>query len=483
MVDFTLTQGVPFDNVFTIEIAPGGDFTGPVITFGSVSAGASVQCRIVTDLPQNLLENTDYKIRIKGSNPAAYSPANQYFFQVKRVPPFIPEFFPENYWRGTFYKWTPTTPNVILEGNTQDIFNPANYLGYVTDDALSFDYNNLKIRLILSSTLIAMHLISFAQTYSQVWADEFDNLPVATSNWKFETGTGQNGWGNNELQYYTNRPLNATILNGKLLIIGRKESFGGSNYTSARLKTQGLQSWKYGKIEARMKLPKGQGIWSAFWMLGQNIGQLGWPRCGEIDIMERINNENAVHGTIHWDANGHQYYGNPSGSLGTAGYHVYSIEWNTTGIRWLMDGVQYGSANTTNSINGTEEFHSPFFILFNLAIGGNWPGNPNASTVFPDTMHVDYVRVHQQISSNEEVRSAAPALRMAPNPVGDMLVIQSQDMAIGKEICISDFSGRIVHRQVVSSTQVSLPAAHFKPGFYRLFFSEEPWQSICFSKD
>ncbi|MBK1813446.1 glycoside hydrolase family 16 protein [Clostridium sp. YIM B02505] len=228
-----------------------------------------------------------------------------------------------------------------------------------------------------------------------VWSDEFNGTSINTSNWAFDTGAG--GWGNNELQYYTNRSENARVSNGNLVIEARKENYGGAAYTSARLKTQGLKNWTYGRIEARMKLPQGQGLWPAFWMLGQNITQsgIGWPKCGEIDIMEHVNLESVIHGTIHWDTNGHAYYGNQSGNIDVTQYHTYSIQWDASSIKWFVDGVQFNEANIANNINGTEEFHKPFFIILNLAVGGTWPGNPNSSTAFPAQMLVDYVRVYQ----------------------------------------------------------------------------------------
>jgi beta-glucanase (GH16 family) len=233
---------------------------------------------------------------------------------------------------------------------------------------------------------------SEAQNWDLVWSDEFDSGSVNTSNWVYEIGGS--GWGNNELEYYTNRPENARIDNGNLLIVAKKESYGGNNYTSARLKTQNLRSFTYGRIEARIKLPLGQGIWPAFWTLGNNVSQAGWPKCGEIDIMEHINGGTQVYGTMHWDNNGHAQYG---GSIlcNVTQYHVYSIEWSANSIKWLLDGNKYWEGSIANNINSTEEFHSPFFIILNLAVGGNWPGNPDGTTQFPDTMYVDYLRVYQ----------------------------------------------------------------------------------------
>jgi len=233
---------------------------------------------------------------------------------------------------------------------------------------------------------------SQAQYTNLIWSDEFTDATINKKNWVLETGNN-NGWGNNELEYYTNRPENASTTNGNLLIIAKKESYGGKNYTSARLKTQGLQNFTYGKIEARIKAPVGQGIWPAFWMLGQNIGQAGWPKCGEIDILEHISNEKDLVGTMHWDNNGHVQFGK-STPCNVAQYHVYGIEWDSKSIKWMLDGNKYLEGNIANNINSTDEFHLPFFILLNLAVGGNWPGNPDATTQFPDTMFVDYVKVY-----------------------------------------------------------------------------------------
>lgn len=247
--------------------------------------------------------------------------------------------------------------------------------------------------------------------WNLAWSDEFNGTSINTSNWKYESGG--DGWGNNELEYYTNRSENARIENGNLVIEARKENYNGMNYTSARLKSQGLKNWTYGKVEARMKLPAGQGVWPAFWMLGENISQVSWPKCGEIDIMEHINNESAIHGTIHWDSTGnntHAQYGAASPNIDVTQYHVYSIEWDASSIKWFVDGTQYLEANIANNINGTEEFHKPFFILFNLAIGGNWPGNPDGSTPFPAKMYVDYVRVYQHGDNNPTPAPTAPAV-------------------------------------------------------------------------
>lgn len=231
-----------------------------------------------------------------------------------------------------------------------------------------------------------------AQTYQLVWADEF-NGSISPA-WKFETGGG--GWGNNEKQYY--QAANATVTATDLLITAKKESVGGMPYTSARMKTDGLKSFTYGKMEARIKLPLGQGLWPAFWMLGSNIGTVGWPKCGEIDIMEQINADSRTYGTAHWDNNGQADYGQSTPTAANV-YHVYSVEWTPTAITWKVDGTQYNSINIANGAGGTDEFQRPFFLLLNMAVAGNWPGQTVDESKLPATMYVDYVRVYQQTSA------------------------------------------------------------------------------------
>ncbi len=232
-----------------------------------------------------------------------------------------------------------------------------------------------------------------------VWSEEFEytGLPDATK-WNMEIGG--HGWGNDELQYYTNSENNASVENGILTITAREESYGGRDYTSARITTQGKFDVQYGRIEARIKMPYGQGMWPAFWMLGENFNTVGWPQCGEIDIMEMVGGtggDNTTHATLHWDNNGEaaQYgesYSLPSGILADD-FHVYSVEWNSQEIRAYIDDIEYFVIDITPA--ELSEFHNNFFIILNLAVGGTWPGPPNASTTFPQTMQVDYVRVYQ----------------------------------------------------------------------------------------
>lgn len=233
---------------------------------------------------------------------------------------------------------------------------------------------------------------------SLVWDDEFNGTTLS-SDWTFDIGTGSGGWGNNELQYYTNQ--NHSVNNGYLEIIAKDEMINSQQYTSTRLKTQGIKSWKYGRIDIRAALPYGQGIWPAFWMLGDNITTVGWPSCGEIDIMEMIGgagaNDRTVHGTVHWNENGsHAQFGNSktlsSGRFADE-FHVFSIVWNQNSITWYLDNVQYNTVDISPA--NMSAFKEKFFLIFNMAVGGNWPGNPDASTIFPQKMYVDYVRVFQ----------------------------------------------------------------------------------------
>jgi beta-glucanase (GH16 family) len=239
--------------------------------------------------------------------------------------------------------------------------------------------------------------------YELVWNDEFDGNSLNTNNWVYEIGDGCPnlcGWGNNELQFY--RSENAWVSDGVLTIEARNQSWANRSYTSARIKTQGKQSFQYGRIDIRALLPKGQGIWPALWMLGNSIQPLGWPACGEIDIMELVGGgpgkDNRVHGTLHWDNNGHVYTGGsytlPSGIFANE-YHVFTIIWDSLSIKWFVNDTKFHEIDITPT--HMTEFHQKFFFIFNVAVGGIWPGNPDASTVFPQQMKVDYVRVFQRM--------------------------------------------------------------------------------------
>jgi beta-glucanase (GH16 family) len=233
-----------------------------------------------------------------------------------------------------------------------------------------------------------------------VWHDEFEGPELDLSNWTFDIGG--NGWGNQEWQAYTNRPENVRIEEGMLVIEAREEPefVRGREYSSARIKTQGLHAWQYGRIEARIKLPYGQGIWPAFWMLGEDLYKIGWPAAGEIDILEFIGREpDHIYATVHAPgySGGDGVGGNltvPAESLRND-FHVYAIEWEENEIRWYFDGREYFK-RTSADVPDAWIFDHPFFLILNLAVGGRWPGYPDDTTVFPQFLYVDYVRVYQR---------------------------------------------------------------------------------------
>lgn len=240
-------------------------------------------------------------------------------------------------------------------------------------------------------------VVNFTQLVMQ---DEFnvDGQPNANL-WGYNIGTGQNGWGNNELQFYTDRAKNVTVKDGNLVITADRESFSGAQYTSARLLTKGKFDQTYGRFEARMQLPWGQGIWPAFWMLGADIDTNAWPNCGEIDIMElRGQNPTVLIGSIH----GPGYSGGQAISKSynlkndrfDTGFHIFGVEWGPDYINFYVDNVLYNQIKPSD-LTGPWVFNKPFFIIMNIAVGGNFVGSPNDQTVFPQTMLVDYVRVYK----------------------------------------------------------------------------------------
>ena len=240
--------------------------------------------------------------------------------------------------------------------------------------------------------------------YGLNWADEFNNGSLDANAWTHQNGDGCPnicGWGNNELEYYTDRPQNIFFQDGKLIIEARKENFGGKNYTSSKILTAGKKTFKYGRIDIRAKLPTGKGIWPAFWMLPQDNVYGGWPRSGEIDIMEMVGHDPArTHGTLHYGPGpgSIQYNRNIALSSGTLHdkFHVYSLEWKQDQLKWYLDGNVFATANKSDLQAGTTyPFNENFYFIINLAVGGNWPGSPDANTSFPQWLIVDYVRVYQ----------------------------------------------------------------------------------------
>jgi beta-glucanase (GH16 family) len=266
---------------------------------------------------------------------------------------------------------------------------------------------NRKNLLILSSLLVMM---SCSQDEKQqvitktklVMADEFNiNGVPDPAIWSFEIGTGPNGdgWGNNEFQYYTDRSENSIVEDGMLKITAQKELFLGSPYTSARILTKGKIDQKYGRIEARIKLPYGKGIWPAFWMLGSNFDTVNWPQCGEIDIMEYLGNQptkilGTIHGPGYSGANAITKSYTLKNDRFDTDFHVFGIEWGENYINFYVDDVLYNQI-TPADVTGEWVFNEPFYIILNIAVGGNLPGAPNADTSFPQSMLVDYIRIYE----------------------------------------------------------------------------------------
>jgi beta-glucanase (GH16 family) len=250
------------------------------------------------------------------------------------------------------------------------------------------------------------------QSWVLFWSDEFNGTNgsgVDTSKWVAETGG--DGWGNKELEYYTARPQNAYMQDGNLVIKAAREKFAGPDgvmrdFTSARLKTLGKFSQTYGRFEARIKIPRGQGLWPAFWMLGDDIDKVGWPACGEIDIMENIGKEpGTIYGSIHGPgfvgaAGLGAAYKLPEGKQFADDFHLFAVEWEPDTIRFYVDDQIYSTRTRAEMKPDWKwPFDHPFFLLLNVAVGGDWPGNPDASSLFPQMMLVDYVRVYRRANT------------------------------------------------------------------------------------
>jgi hypothetical protein len=280
---------------------------------------------------------------------------------------------------------------------TVELSNPVN--GYIKIGAPTA---NVGIRNDDTQIYISDEGYNAADSYegmSLVWSDEFDGEIIDLDNWTYDLGNGSGGWGNNELQTYTNSSNNSFVADGKLFIVAEK--VGESAYTSARLKSVDLQEFQYGRIDVRAILPKGQGIWPAIWMLGANYPEVGWPACGEIDIMELLGHlPGTIHGTAHWGIDWPNW---THQGLSTSIYpenfdeefHVFSIDWTEDNIDFIMDDEVFFNINPSMMNGQPYPFNNPFFFILNVAVGGNWPGNPDESTTFPVFMAVDYVRVYQ----------------------------------------------------------------------------------------
>lgn len=237
--------------------------------------------------------------------------------------------------------------------------------------------------------------------YNLVWSDEFDGEMLDESNWTYELGNGCDiglcGWGNNELQIYTDSEENVKLEDGMLTITAKEES----PYSSARIITKGKKEFRFGRIDIRAKLPKGQGIWPAIWMLGSNIDDVSWPACGEIDIMELVGHQPQLsHGTAHWGraGEGSQFRGNSFSITEdfSERFHVFTLLWKNNSVQWYVDETLFHTITPAETTGYIYPFNEDFFFIMNVAVGGNWPGEPDETTVFPQTMEVDYLRVFQE---------------------------------------------------------------------------------------
>lgn len=249
---------------------------------------------------------------------------------------------------------------------------------------------------VIGTVFAFSNTVKAADNYELVWSDEFNGNYLDTNTWNYEIGTGSWGWGNNEQQYYTDR--NIKVSNGTMKITAKREDYGGMKYTSSRITTKNKKNFKYGKIEARIKMPKFKGVWPAFWMLGANQDSVGWPKCGEIDIMEAINDENLVYGTLHWfhdPGNNNADSGSSVAVADRTEYHVYGVEWTADKLRWYVDGKVYRTMDVSN--DSFSEVRKEYFVIFNMAIGGQWPGYDIDETAFPATMEVDWVRAYKKV--------------------------------------------------------------------------------------
>jgi len=317
---------------------------------------------------------------------------------------------------------------------------------------------------------------SQGQTWNLIWSDEFNGTTIDNTKWTHELGTGDWGWGNNELQYYTASTNNSFASNGELHILAKEQVINNSDYSSARLITKDKFSFEYGKVEGRLKAPAGQGLWPAFWMLGQNIGSVGWPQCGEIDIMEHVNNNAYINGTVHYNNNGHVYQGGQY-YTDVEEYHVYSIIWNPSSIRFFVDGNIYYTKNILNNVAGTEEFHNEFFFILNVAVGGNWPGSPNASTVFPSEMTVDYIRVYQQNTIGVE-EETTQEINCYPNPAYNVFNVENPFLSPTFTCKIFALDGRLIYSESSQDRTTHIPCSDWTNGMYFVECTNSQGQSL-----
>lgn len=338
--------------------------------------------------------------------------------------------------------------------------------------------------LIIVLLLGGMPKIINAQEYQLVWSDEFDGNELDLTKWEYQIGNGPpSGWGNNELEYY--RAENAVVKDGFLTIIAKKENYNGFNYTSARIRTKGKGDWKYGKFEVRAKMPKGKGMWPAIWMMPTDNVYGGWAASGEIDIMEYLGHDTTkVYGTLHY---GGSWPNNKSSgksyTLKNGGFnedfHTFTLIWEEGKIQWLVDGELYQTQTSwyTAGANFPAPFDQRFHMILNLAVGGNWPGNPDGSTKFPQEFVIDYVRVYQKVSTdiNEGGISKQSDFYLGqnyPNPFNSQTIIDYKLSKAGNvKLILYDIYGQmasvlISKFQEPGTYSVFLDASNLSSGIY-----------------
>jgi beta-glucanase (GH16 family) len=338
--------------------------------------------------------------------------------------------------------------------------------------------------LLIMSLLLMVGGVS-GQNWQLVWADEFDGDTLNTDKWEYMTGTGSeyglDGWGNNELQYY--QEGNVSLGDGQLTITAKRENVETSQFTSGRIRTINMGDWTYGRFEFRAKMPEGQGLWAAIWMLPTDENYGGWAASGEIDIMEYLGQDTTtVHGTIHYGGQwpNNQYRGKDYVTADTAfhrDFHTFALEWEEGKLRWYVDGELFQSLGAGLWYSSSAPFPAPFnkrfHLLINLAVGGNWPGSPDLSTVFPQDLVIDYVRVYQDgVNGLDQESSDAKLEQNHPNPFNDY---SSTTFSLREEqhvlLEVYDALGRKVQtladkRYGPGSHQVGVEAKGLEPGLY-----------------
>ena len=337
--------------------------------------------------------------------------------------------------------------------------------------------------------MVCLSLLSYGQNWDLVWSDEFEGDTLDESKWSYQLGTGSSeglsNWGNNELQYY--RKENVVVADGMMTITAKEESFGGKDYTSARIRTREKGDWTYGRFEFRAKMPAGKGLWAASWMMPTNNEYGGWAASGEIDMVEYLGHEqNKVYGTLHfgggWPANtskGTSY--SPSSGTFSEDFHVFALEWKEGEFRWFVDDELYQVLDQGDWWSAGGSFPAPFdkdfHFLFNLAVGGNWPGSPDANTVFPQEFVIDYLRVYELNTTGIGVEASRDKGGYAleqnkPNPFRQRTIISFTTP--GQEhvkLEVFDSLGRRVHTLVddvknPGKHRVELDGNMLMPGLY-----------------